>query len=45
MVANTTTNVRLCSEEYTLAEAIERKRLMAVEKDIISETKEKLADA
>lgn len=44
VIANATTNVTVDGKEYTLAEAIERKQMMEVEKRIISETREKLCD-
>jgi len=43
VIANATTNVSVAGKTYTLAEAIERKQMMEVEKTIISSTREKLA--
>ncbi len=44
VIANANTNVTVANKTYTLAEAIERKQMMEVEKRIISETRAKLAD-
>lgn len=42
VVANATTNVTVCGKQYTLAEAIERKQMMEVEKRIVETTRYKL---
>lgn len=43
VVDNATTDVDVCGEQYTLAEAIKRRQMMKVERNIIAETMEKLS--
>lgn len=42
LVANATAKVTVCGEEYTMAEAVEMKGMMAKEKEIVAETRKKI---
>lgn len=42
LLANATTKVSVCGEEYTIAEAIEQKTVMAKEREIVAETRKKV---